>query len=227
MTKAMICGSRREADIELLVQAGADAIGLITEVWQPLPCNLNRELAGRLIAMIPPAIRSVLIITEENVDEICRLVERCRPDAVQLHGDNTPGDIAYLKARIPAEIIKTLLVQGGSAFASDHPAQHAGEYLAAGAGFILVDSSSAGKVGSTGLTIDFQVARQLRDAISPAPLILAGGLNSGNVAEAVRTVRPYAVDVHSGVTRQGWLDPVLVREFISIVHALRGHISFQ
>lgn len=218
MTKTMICGSRRESDIELLVAAGADAIGFITEVWQPLSCNLSRELAGRFIALVPPSIRSVLIITEENTDEICRLVEHCRPDAVQLHGFNKPEDVAFLKARIPVEIIKTLHVQGAGAIEGDDPAQCGREYLAAGAGYILLDSYSKDKVGSTGLTIDFQAARQLKDAISPGPLILAGGLNSGNVVEAVQTVQPYAVDVHSGVTREGWLDLPKVMEFVSKVH---------
>jgi len=218
MTKTMICGSRKESDIELLAKAGVDAIGFITEVWQPLACNLSREQAGRFIALVPPSIRSVLIITAENTDGICRLVEHCRPDAVQLHGFNKPEDVALLKTKIPVEIIKTLHVQGAGASEGDNLTQCGSEYLAAGADCILLDSFSKGKVGSTGLTIDFQAARRLKNDIWPRPLILAGGLNSGNVVEAVRTVQPYAVDVHSGVTREGWLDSRKVKEFVSIVH---------
>lgn len=112
MTRIMVCGSRQEADIELLAMAGVDAIGLITEVSQPLPCNLSREQARQLSALVPPLMSSVLILTEENIEEICRLVDYVRPSAVQLHGFNGPEEVAVLKQRLPVKIIKTLHLQG-------------------------------------------------------------------------------------------------------------------
>ncbi|MGI6649097.1 MAG: phosphoribosylanthranilate isomerase [Bacillota bacterium] len=112
MTRIMVCGSRQEADIELLAMAGVDAIGLITEVSQPLPCNLSREQARQLSALVPPLMSSVLILTEERIEEICRLVDYVRPSAVQLHGFNGPEEVAVLKQRLPVKIIKTLHLQG-------------------------------------------------------------------------------------------------------------------
>ncbi|NLC06970.1 MAG: phosphoribosylanthranilate isomerase [Syntrophomonadaceae bacterium] len=112
MTRIMVCGSRQEADIELLAMAGVDAIGLITEVSQPLPCNLSREQARQLSALVPPLMSSVLILTEEEIEEVCRLVDYVRPSAVQLHGFNRPEEVAVLKQRLSVKIIKTLHLQG-------------------------------------------------------------------------------------------------------------------
>lgn len=225
MTRVMVCGSREEADIDLLVKAGVDAIGLITEVKQVLPCNLSGAQARRLAARIPPLISVVLILTEERVEEVHRLVEHVRPDAVQLHGFNRPEEVAALKEKVPVRVVKTVHLQGARALAQPEggalEALVAG-YLEAGADAILLDSYHEGKVGATGRTVDFQVARHLRDAIWPRPLLLAGGLDAGNVGEAIRRVRPFAVDVFTGVTREGRLDPLKVREFVAAVRRCPG-----
>jgi phosphoribosylanthranilate isomerase len=120
LTRIMVCGSRQEADIELLALAGVDAIGLITEVSQPLPCNLSREQARQLSALAPPLMSSVLILTEERIEEICRLVDYVRPSVVQLHGFNGPEEIAVLKQRLPVKIIKTLHLRGEQLLDGNH-----------------------------------------------------------------------------------------------------------
>lgn len=224
VTRVMVCGSQEEADIDLLVEAGVDAVGLITEVSQALPCNLSRAQARRLAGRVPPLVCAVLILTEERVEEVRRLVEYVRPDAVQLHGFHLPEEVATLQERLPVKIIKTLHLEGdrlvernatggrGRPEGAD-PAARAIEYLEAGAGAVLLDSYREGKVGATGETVDFRVARRLRDAVWPRPLLLAGGLHPGNVAEAVRKVSPFAVDVFTGVRSGDRLDPRKVREF--------------
>lgn len=219
MTRVMICGSREEADIELLFKAGVDAIGLITEVRQSLPCNLSRTEARKLAARVPPLVSAVLILTEEQVDEVCRLVEYVCPDAVQLHGFNRPEEVAILRKRLPVKIVKTLHFQRDRLVEGGDPERWALDYLQAGADAILLDTFQEGKVGSTGQAVDFQVARRLRDAVQPRPLILAGGLNSENVAEVIQKVKPFAVDVFTGVTSAGRLDPQKVNRFLGAVRS--------
>lgn len=217
MTRVMVCGSRDEADVEALVEAGVDAVGLITEVWQPLACNLSREEARRLAARVPPFVATVLVLTEERPDEIRRLVEHVSPCAVQLHGFNSPEDVAFLREKLRVKIIKTLHLQGERLVEDGAPERLARDYLQAGADALLLDSFHEGKVGATGRRVDFRVARRLRDAARPRPLILAGGLNAANVAQAIRAVRPFAVDVFTGVATGGRIDPRKVRTFVKAV----------
>jgi len=217
MTKVMICGTRRQEDVSLLVEAGVDAIGLITEVWQDIPCNLSRAETRELNRLIPLFISSVLIITEERVDEICRIAEQVSPDVLQLHGFNSPQDVTVLRGRMRIKIIKTLHFQGEKMAEGDDPIGYARQYIAAGADAILIDSYQEDKVGATGETMNLDIARKLRDEIYPVPLIMAGGLHAGNVARAIDRVKPYAVDVFSGVTTGGYLDDDKVRKFIARV----------
>lgn len=217
MTRIMICGSREESDIKLLVKAGVDAVGLITEVKQDLSCKLTREQARKLVDCIPPLVFSVLILTEERIDEVSRLVDYVHPQAVQLHGFNRPEEVAVLKARLPVKIIKTLHLQGDHLLEKGDPENIVAEYLMAGADAILLDSCDKDKVGSTGRLADLAMACQIRDRVSPRPFILAGGLHAGNVSEAVQKVQPFAVDVFSGVNRQGYIDPQMVKQFVNAV----------
>jgi phosphoribosylanthranilate isomerase len=214
----MICGSRRAEDIQLLAEAEVDGIGLITEVWQEIACNLSREQARKLRQLIPPLISSVLIVTEERVDEICRLTEQVTPDVIQLHGFNAPEEVAGIKEKLKVKIVKTLHFQGESMAEGNDPVGCARQYIAAGADAILVDSYGKDKVGATGQTMSLSLSRKLRDGLYPIPLIMAGGLHPENVAHVVNEVKPYAVDVFSGVTTGGYLDANKVRDFMERVH---------
>jgi len=220
MTRVMICGTRRREDISLLAEAGADGIGLITEVWQDIPCNLSRAEAKELSRLIPPFVSSVLIVTEERVDEICRMAEYVLPDVLQLHGFNIPEGVATLKERLGIRIIKTLHFRGESMAEGEDPIGYARQYISAGASAILVDSYQEDKVGATGETMNLDLARKLRDEIYPVSLIIAGGLQSGNVAHVIDKVKPYAVDVFSGVTTDGYLDASKVRQFMAGVQRI-------
>lgn len=219
MAKIMLCGSREAADIRMLAQEGVDAVGLITEVRQEITCRLSLEEARHLCGLIPPPLLGVLILTEERVAEICRMVETVLPDTVQLHGFNTPEDVAELRRRLKIKIIKTIHFREGKLASREgrSPEEAALEYLRAGAEAILLDTCDEGRYGSTGRVFPWDTARRIREAVHPAPVILAGGLHAGNVAGACRQVRPYGVDAFTAVTAEGKLERAKVREFVSAV----------
>jgi phosphoribosylanthranilate isomerase len=217
MTRVMLCGSRNAGDIRLMVEEGADAIGLITEVRQEISCRLSLKEARHLCTLIPPMISGILILTEEREEEVYRMVRYVCPDAVQLHGFNTPEDVAFLRRKLNSKIIKTLHFQDGCMAEGGNPEGVALEYLKAGADAILLDTYGESKYGSTGRTFDWDTARRIRDVLWPRPLILAGGLHVDNVAVALRAVQPYAVDAFSAVTSEGKLDRAKVRDFMAAV----------
>jgi len=221
MTKVIVCGSRTIQDIKMLVDSGADAIGLITEVWQDVPCNLTRAEAREFTTLIPPLIPSILIITEENTDEILRMVDFIRPDILQLQGFNPASDIKRLKNEIKAKIVKVLHVDGDKLAEGKEPVKCALTYIEAGANMILLDTYQPGKVGATGATSNLTLAREIRDGVFPAPLVLAGGLSIGNLVNAINMVKPYAVDVFSGVVTNGYLDAQKVKQFVKKARSIR------
>lgn len=219
MVKIMACGSMTPEDIELLSMSGIDAIGLITEVRQELACNLPGQTARELQNHIPPGILSVLILTKDDPDEIMRLVNQVKPDVVQLHGNVSSRDISLLKENLPVRITRALLVDENKSDRAELLYRQAREYLGAGADALLLDSSHEGKYGSTGRTVPVELARQLRDAILPHPLILAGGLNRDNIVPTLAAVQPYAVDVFTGITDKARLSPSKVDEFVKLVRS--------
>lgn len=217
MTRVMLCGSCKPSDIEMLLEEGVHGIGLITEVRQKLACRLTLEQAKNLRRLIPPLVASVLIVTEEQPERIRLMTEDVNPDAVQLHGFNTAEQVALLKRKLKAAIIKTLHWGNNAPAEEAHLERYALEYVQAGADAILLDTMTAGKVGSTGLQFPLELARRIREAISPAPLILAGGLHENNVKNALAAVRPFAVDAFSAVTTSGRLERKKVKKFLQAV----------
>lgn len=218
MTKVIVCGARTIQDIKMLVDSGVNAIGLITEVWQDVPCNLTLAEAREFTTLIPPLIASILIITEENIDEILRVVNFVRPNILQLQGFNPASDIKRLKNETSTKIVKVLHVDGDKLAEGKEPVRCALTYIEAGANMILLDTYQPGKVGATGVTSNLILARKIRDGIYPTPLVLAGGLTIDNLVNAVDIVRPYAIDVFSGVTTNGYLDAQKVRQFVKKTH---------
>ncbi len=219
MTRVMLCGSCEPSDIEMLVQEGVHGIGLITEVRQKLTCRLSLDQARTLRRLIPPLVASILIVTEEQPERIILMTEEVIPDAVQLHGFNTAEQVALLKRNLKTAIIKTLHWDGNAPAEEAHLERYALEFMQAGADAILLDTMTAGKVGSTGLQFPLELAREIREAISPAPLILAGGLNENNVKNAMAAARPFAVDAFSSVTTSGRLERKKVRKFLQAVRS--------
>ncbi len=205
--KVKICGITRKEDLEAASTAGTDAVGFVVNT--PFsPRNISLEKAEKLIAQVPPFVKNVAVVVPTSINELVKIKEVLAPDVFQIHGDNL-SDYASIRAKIP----RTLLIRAINADPNRATAlalQASKEYDT-----VLVDSFVKGKLGGTGIVHDWELSKRVKQAIHPKRLILAGGLNPENVAEAISKVKPYAVDVSSGVEiSPGKKDKNKVREFI-------------
>lgn len=192
MTRVKVCGITREADLQVAVDAGTDAVGVITDVPVDTPREVSPERAAALVDAVPPFVTSVLVTMPTQPEETVDLVRDVNPDVLQIHGELSAGDLAYLAAKTDAAIVKTV-------HAADLDAAHRYDDLADA---LLVDSTDESGAGGTGRTHDWDATHQLRDDVR-SPVVLAGGLTPDNVAEAIDVVDPFAVDVASGVEATG------------------------
>jgi phosphoribosylanthranilate isomerase len=205
--KVKICGITREEDLEVACGLGADMVGFVLEISSS-PRNLRLKKAKCLFNLVPENVKSVLVTVPNNLKQVLEAYNLLKPDIIQLHGENFL-DLRLLKEKLPrAALIKVVHVAGEEAIEK-------AAYEASFFDGILVDSYAPGKHGGTGLVHDWSISKRVRDAIYPKPLILAGGLNPTNVLRAVETVKPYAVDVSTGVeSNPGFKDPAKVEAFI-------------
>lgn len=189
MTRVKVCGFTRERDLEAAIAAGVDAVGLISGVTVETPREIDLAEASRLAERVPPLVSSVLVTMPDDAGQTRRRIETVRPDAVQLHG-LAPGEVATL-TDAPADVI-----------AAVDPTDPDLDAYAGAADALLVDSIDDAGGGGTGETHDWERTRELVSDLD-VPVLLAGGLTPENVAAAVDTVDPFAVDVASGVEREG------------------------
>ena len=203
--RVKICGITSLDDLALVIAAGADAVGFIVDV-PTSSRNLTREQAKILIDATPPFTTSVVVTVAHEPNLPCEIYRQLKPNAVQIHGLNNRLD--KLRTLLPtAQII--------GAINTDPKNLEQALQITPFCDALLVDSFVSGKHGGTGQTHDWTNSNQLRNTITPTPLILAGGLTSQNVQKAIQTVKPYAVDVASGVEQSpGKKDPKKVLEFI-------------
>lgn len=190
--RVKICGITRKEDLDAAVAAEADAVGFVVGVASS-PRNISLTEAKKLIRQVPPFVKSVLVMVPASLDELVETCEALNPDAVQIHGENLFGAV---REKLPT----TLLI--GAVKVNPMGAVEDAEKAAKMFDAVLLDSFAYGKHGGTGVIHDWNLSLHIKQVIHPKPLILAGGLTPENVAEAVRTVEPYAVDVSSGVERQ-------------------------
>ncbi|MCU4751502.1 phosphoribosylanthranilate isomerase [Halobacteria archaeon AArc-curdl1] len=188
MTRVKLCGITRQDDLEAAVEAGADAIGIVCDVTVDTPREVTAERAAELVAATPPLVTTVLVTMPSGPERAIELVEAVEPDAIQVHGGMRPGDLAYLRAKSNTNVF--LAVDADDVATADLYDDIADA--------LVVDSVDESGAGGTGETHDWT---QTRAAISTleSPVLLAGGLTPENVAEAIRTVDPFAVDVSSGI----------------------------
>lgn len=199
-TRIKICGLTRLRDVRAAVDAGADAIGLV--FYPPSPRFLALEAAAELREAVPPFVTTVALFVNPPAEQVLAVLERVRPSLLQFHGEETPEFCArfglpYLKAcrvRPEVDLLKYLQPFSGAA------------------GWLL--DSHVAEYGGVGESFDWSLvpAERMR------PLILSGGLSCDNVGEAVRRVRPWAVDVSSGVeTAKGIKDAAKIAAFVTEV----------
>jgi phosphoribosylanthranilate isomerase len=183
--RAKICGITRVEDALSAVQCGADAIGLV--FYEKSPRNVSLERAAQIVAALPPFVTAVGLFVNEDASTVRNIRQRVGIDLLQFHGDETPE---YCQS-FSAPYIKALRVRPEL-----NLIQYAADFASARA--LLLDAYQEGVAGGTGKTFDWD----LIPAELGKPVILAGGLDPDNVGEAIRRVRPYAVDVSGGVERE-------------------------
>ncbi len=165
---------------------------------------MSVERAADLVAAAPPFVTTVLVTMPDSPERAVELVERVNPDAVQLHGDGPVSDVAYVAANTSAAVLKTVDAADPEGARYDDVADT-----------LLVDSVDEEGAGGTGRTHDWDATREFVDSVD-SPVVLAGGLTPENVADAVATVEPFAVDVASGVEHTGGeKDHDAVRQFVA------------
>jgi phosphoribosylanthranilate isomerase len=202
-TRIKICGIREPAHARVASQAGADAIGLV--FWPKSPRFVSTAEAARIVAELPPFVMAVGLFVNSPRDEINSILRAVKLDLLQFHGDEKPEfcdqfGVPYVRAVRMEE--GTDLVEYAHRFSR--------------AKALLLDAHVPGTPGGTGTSFDW--GRIPRDFAKP--LILSGGLTIDNVGRAVREVKPWAVDVSSGVeASRGTKDPGKIVEFIRSVRS--------
>ena len=202
MTRVKICGLMNLEDVELCVRAGVHCIGVVVDYPVPAPWNLTPAEGRRLLDRVPPSVTSCMV-TGGSAAEILATAEAVRPDIIQLHHQETLQETDYIASQLGLMGIKTVkalrIDSGGQcAFEITDPARAAKALSQTGITALLVDSYTTVRPGGTGVMVDLSTFNLVRQA-STVPVILAGGLNPGNVGQIVQVARPYAVDVLSGV----------------------------
>ncbi|MGD0637530.1 MAG: phosphoribosylanthranilate isomerase [Nitrososphaerales archaeon] len=204
MVWVKICGITRETDVASAVAAGADAVGFICG-FPASPRNISFERAAELAGQVPTFVSPVLITTDEIVQRRGSELRETQINTVQLYGDAVDPD--RLRNTLGVRLIRPYIVK------SDYVGSAKVE--ATGFDALLTDTYVPGVQGGSGSASDWGVCRRIKDAILPVPMILSGGLSPENVAEAIATVKPFGVDVSSGVERAaGVKDAGRVAEFI-------------
>ena len=208
LTRIKICGITNIEDAHAAVDLGADALGFI--FVPSTPRYVEPQVAERIISDLPPFITTVGVFPDASPETISQTVSICGLSVVQLHGSETPEYCSDIGARGRAPLlIKAFRIKGRHSL-SLIPRYKVSAYL--------LDTYVKGKKGGTGETFNWDLAREAK---AYGRIIIAGGLIPGNVAQAVQQVRPYAVDVSSGVeSGPGKKDHAKIRAFIENVRAL-------
>jgi phosphoribosylanthranilate isomerase len=204
MVKVKICGITNAEDARLAVEAGADALGFI--FVENTPRFLTPEQAAAIIRRLPPFVTPVGVFWDHPSGHVKAVAEACGLQALQLHGDENPDDLAHYA--LP--VIKTIKVSGPQDLARMEP------YRSRVAAFLL-DSAARWSEGEPRQPVEWPLAR-----MAAGPIILSAGLTPDNVARAVAIARPYAVDVNSGVeVAPGRKDPDKLWRFIAEAKGVR------
>ena len=214
-----ICATTNLDDALVSIDAGANALGFI---FAPSPRRITAETATGIIKALPPSVEKIGVVVNESPESLKRLAETTGLTGIQLHGDEPPEHLPeYRRALGLRKIIKTM--QAYEVLAD--PAR-LDAYLEQDANFdaILLDSGSPAARGGTGLTFNWSALLRFVEHIKERKsLIIAGGLNPSNVADAIRLFDPCGVDVVSGVELStGKKDPAKLRAFIAAARAVNS-----
>ena len=186
------CGMTRAEDASAAARLGAAYVGAI---FATSPRQVDEATARSVFAAVGFGIAKVAVFSGGAIEDIAAVAERVSADVIQLHGDMGPATIEALRARFPGKIWAVATVDPDGTLANPHL-----DELAREADAILFDTRVSGKAGGTGVTFNWtQLVATVERVRYASTVVLAGGLEAGNVAEAVRALHPDVVDVSSGV----------------------------
>lgn len=212
-TRIKICCMQSVAEAELAARYGADAVGFVSAMPSG-PGPIPDDLIAAIVPRVPPGVETFLLTSRRAAPAIAEQVRRLGPSTVQIVDRPEPGCHAALRAALPGtRVVQVVHVTGPEAV--DEAVA-----FAPGLDALLLDSGNPSlpvkELGGTGRTHDWRTSRRIR-AAAGVPVWLAGGLTPDNVAEAIEAVRPFGVDVCSGVRTSGKLDEEKLAGFVSEV----------
>lgn len=213
-TRVKICCIASAEEAQLAIAHGASAVGLVGAMPSG-PGPIDDDVIARIAAIVPPPIATFLLTSRTDPESIIEHVKLCRVNTVQLVDAIKIQDYAALRRGLPGiKLVQVIHVQGQDTL-------HEAKEIAPLVDAILLDSGNPGlavkELGGTGRVHDWSISRQVVASIGK-PVFLAGGLNPGNIAQAVKTVRPFGVDICTGVRSCGALDLTKLKGFLSALH---------
>lgn len=220
-TRIKICGLTRHEDVQAAVAAGADALGFV--FYSKSPRYIQPEAAARLMAKIPPFVSTVGLFVNASVAEVQEVVAQTSISLLQFHGDETPALCAAIASAVNRPYIRAIRVKPDT-----DPAdllEYESDYRAASTLFtgLLLDTY-VDSYGGSGKVFDWSL---IPENIAPR-VVLSGGLSAQNATDAVQRVRPYAVDVSSGVEHdKGIKDAAKIRALIAAVRVADAALQTQ
>lgn len=215
MTRVKICCIKSIEEAHLAIGLGATAIGLVSEMPSG-PGTIPEPLIAEIAAAVPPGIAKLLLTCRTDPQEIIAQQKRCRVDTIQICDSIPPGALTTLRRALPGvSLVQVVHVDGEGSVAEALQASREADAL-------LLDSGDrtlpVKELGGTGRKHDWSISARIVSS-SRIPVFLAGGLNSANVTEAIRTVRPFGVDLCTGVRAAGVLDEQKLTRFMASVAA--------
>lgn len=221
MTRVKVCGLMNIDDICICAQAGVHALGFVVDFPVPVPWNLTRAEAARLVSRVPPFV-GTCAVTGGKPDIVIETAEAVCPDIVQLHYGETLGEVREIALALKPKGIKTIKAlrinsNGRCDFEIEDPQLAARALSESGVSALLVDSHTETMPGGTGIEVGTDIYLKIKNN-SSLPVILAGGLNSSNIGRVIGEAKPFAVDILTGVERApGCKDAGKLRAFMDIV----------
>ncbi|HJJ48964.1 MAG TPA: phosphoribosylanthranilate isomerase [Methanocorpusculum sp.] len=209
--KCKICGTASFADLKCAIDAGADAVGFLVGMPDSIEDAVSTELARAMISSLPPFVTPVAVTHLQKTDELIRIVKETGCSALQIQNEIEPKDIFTIKKVLPyLKIIKAIHITSRECIDN-------AILFAKYADTLILDTKANGKIGGTGITHDWNISAEIVEKVS-VPVILAGGLTPENLTEAIETVHPFAVDVHTGVKKSGVRDAEKTCRFVETAH---------
>lgn len=209
--KVKICGNGSFYDLKIALSANADAFGFITGVNHVTEDDVSSKFAKQLVSSLPPFAASVAVTHLQNPQDLINIAEETCCNNLQIQNDVSLEDVDVIKSSLPhTKVIKAVHVTGCEAIEN-------AVMFSQAADAIILDTKTDTRIGGTGITHDWSISAEIVKRVKK-PVILAGGLNPSNLAEAIEAVNPYAVDVHTGVKKNGVRDFSLTKAFVDIAH---------